>query len=82
MNLERAALKGELAGLKENKTSLVLKIDANIRAAKALLSMSAIKPIDEIDVDGAAVQLSEASALKVKLSGVVAKITAIEKELD
>lgn len=81
MNIEIAALKGHLADLKALKLDLDLKIDANIKAAKALLSASAIRPIDQIDVEGASVNLQEAVAMKKERAKVLEKIAAIEMEL-
>ncbi len=81
MNTEIAALKGHLADLKMRKMDLDLKIDANIKAAKALLAASAIKPIERIDVEGAAINLNEAAALKKEREKVIADIAKIEQEL-
>lgn len=81
MNTEIAALKGHLSDLKMRKMDLELKIDANIKAAKQLLAASAIKPIDQIDVDAAVVNLKEAAELKRKRAEVITKIGKIEQEL-
>lgn len=81
MNSERAILKGHLSDLKKRKMDLDLKIDANIKAAKALLAASAITPIERIDVEGACVNLQEACALKKQRAEVLEKISAIDLEL-
>lgn len=81
MNTEIAALKGHLADLKMRKMDLDLRIDANIKAAKALLAASAIRPIDTIDVEGAAINLAEATALKKERAKVMGDIAKIEQEL-
>lgn len=82
MNPERAVLKGHLSDLKTQKLDLDLKIDANIKAAKALLAGASITPIDRIDLDGAVVNLKEAADLKKQRTDVMKKITTIEQELD
>ena len=81
MNTEIAALKGHLSDLKMRKMDLELKIDANIKAAKQMLAASAIKPIDQIDVEAAVVNLKEAAELKHKRAEVITKIGTIELEL-
>ena len=81
MNTEIAALKGHLSDLKMRKMDLELKIDANIKAAKQLLAASAIKPIDQIDIEAAVVNLKEAVALKRERAEAISNIEKIEQEL-
>lgn len=81
MNAERAVLKGHLSDLKKRKMELDLSIDANVKAAKALLAGSSITPIEQIDIEGAEVNLREAAALKRERAEVLAKIAKIEQEL-
>ncbi len=81
MNTEIAALKSHLSDFKMRKMDLEIKIDAKIKAAKNLLAASAIKPIDQIDVESAATRLQEAAALKKKRAKIMEGIEKIEQEL-
>jgi hypothetical protein len=78
---ERLILKGYLSDLKLKRMQLETRISANVKAAKALLAGSSITPIAKIDIEGAAVNLSEAAILKNELTDVLAKIAIAEEEL-
>ena len=82
MNTERAILKGELSDLKQRKMKLATACDANIQAAKNFLAGASVRPINEIEVDAALINLQEASRQKKELLEVTGKIERIERELD
>lgn len=82
MNTERAILKGHLAELKQKKIELATAISGKIRAAKSLLVASNILPIARIDLAGAALELTEASAMKTEYAGVCETIAELEAELE
>lgn len=81
MNTERAILKGELSDLKVRKMQLAAACDANIQATRNFLAGASVRPINEIDVDAAVVNLQEAARQKKELAEIVAKIARIEREL-
>jgi hypothetical protein len=81
MNTERAILKGELSDLKARKMQLATACDANIQAVRNFLAGASVRPIGDIDVDAALVNLQEAARQKKELLEVTAKIARIEKEL-
>ena len=82
MNTERAILKGELSDLKQQKMKLATACDANIQAARNFLAGATVRPINEIEVDAALVNLQEAARQKRELLEVDSKIARIERELD
>ena len=79
---ERLILKGRLSDLKSRKMDLDLRIDANVKAAKALLAGSSVTPIDQMDIEGAAVNLKEAASLKKERAQILTDISKIEQELE
>jgi hypothetical protein len=81
MNTERAILKGELSDLKVKKMKLATTCDANIQAARNFLAGASVRPIVDIEVEAALVNLQEAAAQKKELLEITAKIERIEKEL-
>ncbi|ACL05247.1 hypothetical protein Dalk_3559 [Desulfatibacillum aliphaticivorans] len=82
MNEARAIVKGHIADLKPKKNELAGRIAANLRAVKNTLAASAVTPIDQLDIEGAAVHLSEAAALKAEYLETCGKIAALERELE
>lgn len=81
LNDERAILMSHLSGLKDRMRDLSLRIDGNLKATKALLATSAVKPIEQIDIEAAAVNLKEAVTLKEQRRQVIIDIKKIEQEL-
>ncbi len=81
MNQERAIMKGHLAELKPQKIDLAGKITANLRAVKNALAASAVTPIGQLDIEGAAVHLNEAVELKARYLDVCSHIETLEREL-
>lgn len=81
MNPERLIQKGRQAELKVLKLDLVLKIEANLRAAKVLLAMVGISPVEKVDIGGAAQQLNEANELKRELNEVLTELKTIDEAL-
>ncbi len=81
MNTERAILKGELSDLKVRKMQLATACDANIQAARNFLAGASVRPINDIDVEAALINLQQAAGQKKELIEIAAKIARIEKEL-
>ncbi len=81
MNIERAILMGHLSEFKMKKMELETSISANIRATQNFLAGANIRPLSEIDVDSALVNLREAARQKKELSGILEKIRTTELEL-
>ena len=81
MNMERTIMQGHMANLKPQKNELAGRITANLRAVKNALAASAVTPIDQLDIEGAAVHLNEAASLKTEYLEVCRKIIALEREL-
>ena len=82
MNTDRAILRGTLAGLKEQKLDLEVKINANVRATKNVLAAFTGKPVMHTNIPEGAVHLNEAADQWKALAEVNLKIEAVEKELE
>lgn len=82
MNTERAVLKGYLADYKLKKMNLETGIAANIRAVQHFLTGANVRPLADIDVEAALVNLNEAAKQKRELIDVSEKIANIIRELD
>ena len=82
MNTERAILKGHLADFKMRKMELETSISANIRSVQHFLAGANVRPIADIDVDAALVNLKEAARQKIELADVLGKIRTIQQELE
>ncbi|MDW7643438.1 MAG: hypothetical protein SCI25_00185 [Desulfuromonadales bacterium] len=74
-------LREQLDRLKRQKIDLSLRADANVKAAKELLSISAYSALMEIDLKTAAHHLSLAIRDQEELEAVLADIRKIEREL-
>lgn len=82
MNTENVIRKGRLADLRQQRMDLTVRIRGNLKAAKQLLVMSSIDPIEEIDVPAANVSMAEASKQYHELAEINRKIAALERELN
>ncbi|WP_028314681.1 hypothetical protein [Desulfatibacillum aliphaticivorans] len=82
MNTQRAIIKGHIADLKPKKIELAGRIAANLRAVKNTLAASTVTSIEQLDIEGAAVHLSEAASLKAEYLETCGKIAALESELE
>jgi hypothetical protein len=82
MNTERAILKGHLADFKMKKMELETSISANIRSVQNFLAGASVRPLAEIDVEAALVNLKEAVAQKHELADILEKIRRTEQELE
>lgn len=81
MNTERLMLKGRKAELNPLANELILKINANAEAARALLNMAGLVPPDKLDLNGASINLNEAIELQRELNDVRKELTQIEERL-
>jgi nitrate reductase NapAB chaperone NapD len=81
LNTERAILKGHLSELEHQEKKIITAYEANIGAVKNALVAIKLTPIGRHDLDGALVNLKEASDLKKELTEVRTKITDIREEL-
>lgn len=82
MNLEREAMRGQLAGLKEQRSKLRLRIEGNCSAVRSGLNVALVGEVDDLNVPVAAEQMDELVAAWAELTAVNAKISRLEKELD
>ena len=78
---ETLRLRAERARLAQDRTRLVLAADAAIRAAKELMSTSAVTPLADLEIAPAAAHLAEAVRLQNELVETVRKIHRIDREL-
>lgn len=81
MNTAIATLKATLSALKMRKMDLDVQIGGYIKDAKTLLALASIRPIDQIDIEGACATLAAARDLKNERAKVMADIATIEQEL-
>ena len=79
---DRLVLKGKLQELITAKLELATAANANIKAAKSLLTLSDITPIDEIDIEAALVHIREARAQQKEYLYLLNAIKKIEAELE
>lgn len=81
MNTDRLMLKGRQSELCALGNELILKINANAEAARALLNMAGLIPPDKLDLNGALINLSEALELQRELNDARKELTQIEDRL-
>ncbi len=74
-------LREEMDRLKRRKIDLSLTADAAIRAAREILALAAVTPLQEIDLKTAAAHLTRAVACQDELGDVIAAIRKVEREL-
>lgn len=80
MNIERAAMKGKLAGLQESQKHLTLRIEGNARSICQELN-TALTPVDDLPVPMIAAQMDELVMAWAELQKVLSDINRIEREL-
>lgn len=80
--MSRLELEGALQRLKMKRLELATKADAKIKAIKHLLAISAITPIDEIDIEGVHALAEDLLSIKVEMLENLQKTKKIEKELE
>lgn len=78
---EAAAIRAEIEYAKKERLSVIVRIDGDIQEAKTALSKSALKKLDQIDVDGAFRALQHAVKLKAELKELEDRIYALEREM-
>ena len=78
--LERAALRGKLAEVKERKRKLELRIEGGAQAIRTGLN-TALTPIAELEVPQLAEQMDELVCTWGELQGALLEIERLEKEL-
>ncbi|MCF6265242.1 MAG: hypothetical protein L3J57_01700 [Desulfuromusa sp.] len=81
MNLERAAMKGQLAGLEESRKKLRLRIEGNCTAVRSGLN-TLLYDIDDLKIPVAAEQMDDLMMAWGELAAVNGKIARLERELD
>ena len=79
--MSRLEMKGALQELKLRKMNLIISADSKIKAIKDALALSAVTPLDEINIDAVALLSEELKALKEEYLDTVKKIDALKKEL-
>lgn len=80
--MSRLELEGMLNRLKMARLELATKADVKINAIKQILSLSAIKQIDEIDIEGVHTLAEELLSIKRDRIKNLADAAKIEKELN
>lgn len=80
MNLERAAMQGQLAELKEKRTRLRLRIEGNSNAVRSGLN-TALRDIDDLPVPVVAEQMDELVSAWGELQSITIRIARLEREL-
>lgn len=80
MNLERTAMKGQLAELKEQQTKLRLRIQGNCNAVRSGLN-TVLVDVDDLQIPVIAEQWDELEIAWAELIAVNSKIDRLEREL-
>lgn len=80
MSLERAAMKGKLAELEQQRTRLRLKIEGNATGIRAGLN-TALTPAEELQVPMIAEQMDELVMAWAELQKCLSDISRLEREL-
>lgn len=81
MNTERLVKQGRLRELEATRRELSINIDGNVKAVKALLALSSVTPVEQLDLESALTSLDEALKKQRELKAVKADIAKIEDEL-
>lgn len=81
MNLEREAMRGRLAGLKDQRRQLEMRAEGLCRSIRQELNVL-LSPVAELNVPLAAQQMSDLEAAWGELTAVDLQIGRLEKELD
>lgn len=80
MNLEREAMQGRLAGLKQQREKLRLRIDGNARQLRQGLN-TVLTPVDDLEVLLLDEQWDELKTAWAELTKINADIARLEREL-
>lgn len=80
--MSRLELEGMLNRLKMQRLELATKADVKIRAIKQTLNMSAITPINDIDIEGVHALADELLDIKKTMEKNLADAKKIERELN
>lgn len=80
MNLEREAMQGRLAGLKQQREKLRLRIDGNARQIRQGLNTVLI-PVDDLEVLLLDEQWDELKTAWAELTKISSDIARLEREL-
>jgi hypothetical protein len=81
MNLERSAMRGQLAELAEKRKKLRLRIEGNCQAVRTVLNTAMVVLVDNLDIPMAAEQMDELQEAWADLAVVNSQIERLEKEL-
>lgn len=80
MSIEREAMRGRLAGLRDKKKRLALRIEGDARAIRTALN-TALTPPEELDVPVIDEQWDQLKAAWAELAVVNGDIERLEREL-
>lgn len=80
MNLEREAMQGRLAGLRQQRDKLRLRIEGNARLICQGLNLLLV-PIDDLEVSLLDEQWDDVKSAWAELIAINAQITRLEREL-
>ncbi|MDD2319162.1 MAG: hypothetical protein PHO83_03830 [Geobacteraceae bacterium] len=80
INLERAAMRGKLAGLQDGAKRLRLKIESSATAIRQGLN-TALTPVDDLEVPQIAEQMDNLVMAWAELQKISSDIARLEKEL-
>lgn len=78
--MERAAMRGRLAGLQEERSKLELRIEGGALAIRQALN-TALTPVKELPVPQIAAQMDELVMAWAELQKVESDISRLEREL-
>ncbi|WP_305042385.1 hypothetical protein [Geoalkalibacter sp.] len=81
MNLERAAMKGKLADLKDKRRAAELRAEGLCRSIRSELN-TLIRPVAECEVPTAAQQMDDLVAAWGELASLDGQIARLTRELD
>jgi len=80
MNIERAAMRGRLAELEEQRDRLRLKADGLCRSVRQALN-TALVDVEEIEIAQAAQQMDDLVVAVGELAGLQGKVARLQREL-
>lgn len=81
MNLERAAMKGRLEELKQNRAVLALRCSGLARSIRELLN-TFLTPVERMEIPMAAQQMDDLAASWGELAALDSEIERLNRELD
>lgn len=80
MNLERAAMRGQLAENEQRRDRLRLKVDGMCQSIRQQLN-TALTAVDDLDVPTAAALMDDLVASYAELTALTGRIARLEREL-